>query len=228
MAKNNFFLAGEDMPVNKAERNGFASLSKVEVMSLALGGGKNEIVQELLKRTDGYSIREALLTSETDLKEIPGVGKNTAAQIKALGELTRRIEREKVGEKPKLDCAISIYEYMHPIASSLDHEEAWVLLLNHSFRLIKPVRLSSGGLTETAIDVRMVIREAVINNSTAIVLVHNHPSGYMHPSGQDNQITDCVKKACDLMRIVLIDHVIIGNVCSYGKQYYSYHDEGKL
>ena len=105
----------------------------------------------------------------------------------------------------------------------LDVEEAWVLLMNQRFRLIKEVRLSHGGLSETAVDVRIVMREAILAGATVLTLCHNHPSGRCVPSKDDDRLTEKIKSACETMRIYMVDHIIItdGN-------YYSYSEEGRL
>ena len=105
----------------------------------------------------------------------------------------------------------------------LDTEEAWILLLNQNFKLIKAERLSSGGFTETAVDVRVIMKEAVINNATIIALAHNHPSGKTHPSRDDDMLTMKVSEACKTMRIHFADHIIVTD-----GDYYSYREEGKL
>ena len=109
------------------------------------------------------------------------------------------------------------------LMQDLDVEEFWVLLMNQHFRLIRQVRISHGGITETAVDIRIIMREAVLANCTVLAACHNHPSGNLTPSRQDNELTQHIKRACELMRIRLIDHVIItdGN-------YYSYHENGKI
>lgn len=101
-------------------------------------------------------------------------------------------------------------------------EHAEVLLLRNNCKLIKRVKIAQGGLTETLFDVRLIMKEALLNNATAIIMIHNHPSGSNRPSTMDNQLTMCVKKACDIMRITLADHVIIAD------DYYSYREQGKL
>ena len=118
---------------------------------------------------------------------------------------------------------MAVYEYMLPKMQDLDTEEAWVLLMNQRMRLIKAVRLSHGGLSETAVDVRIILREALLNNATVITLVHNHPSGNTSPSGDDDRLTLRLKKACETMRIYLVDHVIVTD-----GRYFSYSEEGKL
>ena len=112
---------------------------------------------------------------------------------------------------------------MHPILQDLQHEEAYILLLNQNYKLIKSVRLSQGGLSETAVDVRVALKEALINNATVLALIHNHPSGNATPSRPDDEITKRFQKSCDMMRIYFLDHVIITD----GK-YYSYRETGRL
>jgi DNA repair protein RadC len=102
-------------------------------------------------------------------------------------------------------------------------EEFHVLLLNQSYKLIKEVCISHGGITETAVDVRVIMKEAILNNATVLVACHNHPSGNLQPSSQDDNLTRSLKRACETMRIYFLDHVIItdGN-------YFSYHEQGRL
>ena len=122
-----------------------------------------------------------------------------------------------------MSSATSIYNYMRPIMQDLTIEEAHVMLLNQNFKLIKEFRVSQGGLTEVRVDVRMIIKEAVLNNASVLAFVHNHPSGNIHPSSFDDKLTQTIKKACDLMRIHFLDHVI---VCD--GDYYSYRERGRL
>ena len=85
------------------------------------------------------------------------------------------------------------------------------------------MRLSHGGITETAVDVRLIMKEALLNNATVIAVAHNHPSGNVRPSRDDDMLTRKIREACQTMRIHFLDHVIItdGN-------YYSYREQGKL
>lgn len=102
-------------------------------------------------------------------------------------------------------------------------EHAVVVLMNIKNKLIKTVEVGKGGLTETIVDVRIILREALINNAVSIAFVHNHPSGNTKPSRYDDDITKALANACRIMKIYLIDHVIIGN-----DEFYSYHDMGKI
>lgn len=122
----------------------------------------------------------------------------------------------------KIDSSDAIYKRMRFLATE-ETEHAYVLLAKNNFRLIKQVEISHGGLTETAMDVRVIIKEALLNNATVIAIVHNHPSGCVRPSRDDEEITKKIAEACRVMRIFLVDHVIIGD-----GDYYSFRDNGKL
>ena len=98
-----------------------------------------------------------------------------------------------------------------------------VLMMNQNFKLIKASCLSHGGITETAVDIRLLIKEAVLNNATIIAFCHNHPSHSPLPSKADDQLTLQIQKACEIMRLFFMDHVIITD-----GSFYSYHDKGKL
>jgi DNA repair protein RadC len=104
----------------------------------------------------------------------------------------------------------------------LDVEEFWVLYLNQQYRLIKKLRIARGGITATTVDIRLIIREAVLCNATQLVACHNHPSGGIMPGDKDDKLTISIIKACQLMDIRFADHVIITD-----GHYYSYHEEGK-
>jgi DNA repair protein RadC len=95
--------------------------------------------------------------------------------------------------------------------------------MNQNFKLIKSHRVSHGGITETAVDVRIIMKEALLNNTTILALVHNHPSNNLSPSRMDDELTQRMKRACELMRIHFMDHVIITDGA-----YYSYHEQGRV
>ena len=123
----------------------------------------------------------------------------------------------------KLLMSRDIYNLMKPVLSDLSVEECWVILLNHASKVIKKIRISIGGIAATVVDVRVVLKEALISSATAIALVHNHPSGSTRPSREDDKLTNQVHAACELMNIRMIDHVIFAD-----NAYYSYNDEGRI
>lgn len=102
-------------------------------------------------------------------------------------------------------------------------EYAKVLYLNQASEVIAYNTVSEGGLTETAVDVRIILQGALLTNATQIILAHNHPSGNLKPSSQDDTLTRNVKKACEVMRVHFTDHLILST-----DGYYSYRDEGRI
>ena len=143
--------------------------------------------------------------------------------ILAAVELGRRRQQERAEETPDLGTATRIYNYMYSRLADLPTEEFWALLMNQHHRLIKAVRISQGGITETLADVRVIMKECVVNNATILAVCHNHPSGNVTPSRPDDELTRAINKACELMRLHFTDHVIITD-----GQYYSYHEQGKI
>ena len=97
------------------------------------------------------------------------------------------------------------------------------MLLNQNYRLIKKVRISHGGITEVAVDIRIIMREAVLANATIIAVCHNHPSGSLRPSAADNELTSTLQRACNIMRIHFLDHIIITDGA-----YFSYRESGRI
>ncbi len=130
---------------------------------------------------------------------------------------------ERPEERPDLGTATLIYNHMHPVMQDLDVEEFWLLLMNQNYRLIKKQRISHGGITEVSVDVRVIMREAVLANATILAVCHNHPSGSLRPSKADDGITINLKKACEVMRLHMLDHIIITD-----GSYYSYREAGRL
>ena len=112
---------------------------------------------------------------------------------------------------------------MAPALTDLEVEEAWVLFLNQGHKLIRKQRISIGGLSAAQVDVRVILKEALLCNAVAFCLIHNHPSGNTQPSSADDRLTRTVQEAGKTMNITLLDHVIIGK-----DKYFSYADEGRL
>lgn len=216
-----------DQPREKLRDNGAQALSDAELLAILVGSGSSqEDAVSLMKRilSDCNNNLNALgKMSIHQLCEYKGIGEAKAITILAACELGKRRQMEKPEERPDLGTATKIYNHMHPLLQDSDVEEFWLLLMNQNFRLIKQVRISHGGITETAVDIRIIMREAVLANATIIAVCHNHPSGNLRPSQHDNDLTAQLQQACKLMRIHFMDHVILtdGN-------YFSYHETGRL
>ena len=219
--------AVEDRPREKLMKLGARALSNAELLAILIGSGTpQESAVDLMKRVlnDCHNNLNALgKMSLEELMAYKGVGEAKAVSILAACELGKRRQHEDAGSRPQLNSADAIYSYMHPHLQDLEVEEAWVLLLNHHYKLIKEVCISRGGISETAVDVRLILKHALLNNATVVALCHNHPSGNNRPSAEDDRLTANIKRACDYMRIYLIDHLVITD-----GSYYSYREEGRL
>lgn len=217
----------EDRPREKLMAQGPAALSNAELLAILIGSGTPKMTAVELMKLVLHDCNDSLNTlgkkTIAELMQYKGVGEAKAVTILAACELGKRRQRERAEERANLCSAQYIYDYMHPRMQDLDVEEAWVLLMNQNFKLIKAVRISRGGISETAVDVRVICREAVLCNATVVALCHNHPSNNPHPSGDDDRITQRVQKACEVMRLYFLDHLVITDGA-----YYSYREEGKL
>lgn len=219
--------AEEDRPREKMMRLGAEALSNAELLAILIGSGStDESAVGLMKRVMAdcdNNLNTLGKMSINSLTQYKGMGPAKAITILAACELGKRRQKEKAQERENLNSATAIYNYMHPQMQDLDVEEAWVLLMNQSYKLIKAERISHGGISETAVDVRIIMREAILSNATVLALCHNHPSNNTRPSAGDDRITEIVNSACKTMRIHFADHIIItdGN-------YYSYREEGRI
>ncbi len=218
--------AEEDRPREKMASLGPEALSNAELLAILIGSGSTkESAVELMKRILADCKNNLNTLGKMSIHELcqyNGIGEAKAITILAACELGKRRQMESPEERPDLGTATRIYNHMHPVMQDLDVEEFWVLLMNQNYRLIKKTRISHGGITETAVDIRIIMREAVLSNATILAVCHNHPSGNLSPSSQDDHLTKDIKRACELMRIHFLDHVIITD-----GQYYSYHESGR-
>ncbi len=217
----------DDRPRERLMHLGASSLSDAELLAILIGSGSaQEDAVSLMKRilSDCHNNLNTLgKMSLSQLCQYHGIGEAKAISILAACELGKRRQQERPEERPDLGTATRIYNHMHPLLQDCDVEEFWLLLLNQNYKLIKEQRISHGGITEVAVDIRIIMREAVLANATIIAVCHNHPSGSLRPSQQDNLLTASLQKACSVMRIHLLDHVIVTDGA-----YYSYHESGRL
>ena len=219
--------AEEDRPREKLMRLGPSALSDAELLAILVGSGSTkEDAVSLMKRIladCNNNLNTLGKKSIHDLCQFNGVGPAKAISILAACELGKRRQQEKPEERPDLGTATRIYNYMHPKMQDLDTEEFWLLLMNQNFRLIREQKIAHGGISEVAVDVRILLKEALLCNATIMAVCHNHPSGNLRPSQADNDLTRSIQRACQVMRIHFMDHIIITDGA-----YYSYSEEGKI
>lgn len=219
--------AEADRPREKLERLGANALSDAELLAILIGSGTPaESAVDLMKRIlSDYNNNLNTLgkLSLRDLEQYKGIGPAKAITILAACELGKRRQKATVEEAPLLDNAKKVYHFMHTAIQDLDIEEGWILMMKQNYRLIEAKRISIGGLTMAPIDIRLMMKEALLKNTTILAFCHNHPSGSTSPSREDNQLTQRIHKACELLNIHFADHVILTDGA-----YFSYREEGKL
>ncbi len=219
--------AEEDRPREKLMHLGASALSNAELLAILIGSGSTkESAVDLMKRVLSDCNNNLNTLGKLTIRELcqyNGVGEAKAITILAACELGKRRQQESAEERPDVGTATRIYNHMHPVLQDCDVEEFWLLLMNQNHRLIKKMRIARGGISEVSVDVRIIIREAVLANATILAVCHNHPSGSLRPSNMDNDLTFSIQKACSLMRIHFLDHVIVTDGA-----YYSYHETGRI
>lgn len=219
--------AEEDRPREKMMAKGASALSEAELLAILIGSGnQDETAVELMRRvmnTCHNNLNELAHWEEHDFAKFKGIGPAKSITIMAALELGKRRKLQEAEERKVIHCSTDIYNIFHPLMCDLGQEEFWVLLLNQAGKVIDKTRISTGGLAATVVDVRMVLREAIVKRATQMAIVHNHPSGNTRPSKEDRSLTKKIKDASNIMNIRLIDHVIVTD----GKQF-SFADEGEL
>jgi DNA repair protein RadC len=150
-----------------------------------------------------------------------GIGDAKAISIAAALELGRRRKESEILKKPKVGSSADACEAIRPYLMDLQHEQFWVLLLNRSNEVIRPHQISIGGVSGTVADPKMIFKAAIEHLASAIILVHNHPSGNLTPSQADKDLTKKVKEAGRTLDIPVLDHLIFSD-----NGYFSFADEG--
>ena len=219
--------AEEDRPREKMMLHGVSALSNAELLAILIGSGNTEesAVELMRKVLADYSnnLNELGKASIDELCRYKGIGPAKAITILAASELGKRRKEEKVEERVTILSSKDVYECFYPLMCDLPTEECWVLLLNQASKVIEKVKIGAGGLNATAVDVRCILREALLKRASAIALCHNHPSGSIRPSREDDRLTQQVNQASQCMNIRLVDHVILTDGA-----FYSYADEGRI
>lgn len=217
----------EDRPREKLLLKGRTSLTDAEILAILIGSGTIslsavEVAKITLKDVDNDLNKLAKL-SVKDLQKFRGIGEAKAITIVSALELGRRKKDTEAEKIEKIVVAADAYHMLLPHFVDLPHEEFWILLLNRANQVIKKERISSGGVTGTVVDPKIVFKAALEHLACGIVLAHNHPSGNLKASQEDLALTQKLKDAGNLLDIRLLDHLIITN-----GGFLSFSDEGIL
>lgn len=219
--------AEEDRPREKLMAKGAEALTNAELLAILIGGGTTkksavELMQEVLHDC-GDTLRGLNHMTLHDLLRYNGIGEAKALTIIAAAEIGKRRMMEDSRQIPQMRTGTDVLKFMSPIIQDLNHEESWAMLLNNNARILHLSHLSTGGLAETTVDVRMLLKEALLHDATCFILVHNHPSGNMRPSRYDEELTQRLNRAAQAINLRMIDHVIVTE-----GEYYSFSENGKI
>jgi len=217
----------DDRPREKLLLKGRSVLSDTELIAILIGSGnKQENAVGLAKRiltASNNNLNELAKLSVNDLTQFKGIGEAKAVSLITALELGRRRRLEKALERSKITSSKTVFEIMQPILGDIPHEEFWVLYLNNSNKIIHKNQLSSGGITGTLVDIRILFKKALELSSVAIVLCHNHPSGSLKPSRSDLDLTRKIQEAGKSLDIKILDHLLITE-----KAYFSFADSNLI
>jgi len=213
----------DDRPREKLLSKGKNTLSDAELIAILIGSGNREesavgLAKRILSFTSN-NLNQLGKLSVNDLTQFKGIGGAKAISIITALELGRRRRLEEALERPKINSSKAVFDIMQPILGELNHEEFWVLYLNNSNKIIYKNQLSSGGITGTLVDVRMLFKKAIELSSVAVILCHNHPSGSLKPSKSDIDLTKKIQQAGKSLDIKILDHLLITE-----KAYFSFAD----
>jgi DNA repair protein RadC len=218
--------AADDKPREKLASKGRESLSNAELLGILLGNGtRNKSAVDLARdilRLANDDLNELAKLSISDLCKVSGIGPAKAITIIAAIELAGR-RKQFEGELRYINSSKDAYLYFEPILRDKVYEEFWILMLRQNNAIIKPYKVSEGGLTGTVADPKRIYKAALENSAAQIVLCHNHPSGNLNPSPADLKLTDKLVLAGKQLDIAVLDHIIVS-----AKGYYSFADEGKI
>ncbi len=217
--------SAEERPREKFIAKGAQSMSNAELLAILIGSGNRkynavELARSLLQEAGGRLGGLGKFEFE-ELLSFSGIGRSKALIIMALFELARRYQAEIAPTLAAIYSSENAAKAISPFVKDLAHEECWVMYLNRANRLINKEKVSSGGVHSTVFDVKIILKRAMANLASSIIVVHNHPSGTLRPGAQDIAQTKRLKEAAKMCDISLLDHIIIA-----GESYYSFADSG--
>ncbi len=205
-----------DKPRERLAEKGSDALSDAELIAILLRVGTKgrsavAVAGDLVK--EFQSLEQLARASWTDLAKIKGIGRDKAVALKAAFTLAQRMAKELAKESPLLDCPESVANLLREENRLYEVEQFQVALLNTRRRLIQVEKVSQGTLDSLLVHPREVFRSAISANASALILVHNHPSGDPAPSEADIRVTRDLIRAGQLLKIEVLDHIILGR-CS--------------
>lgn len=219
--------AEDDRPREKLLLKGRNSLSDSELLAIIMGSGSRDesavdLAKKILASVENNWNNLSTL-SVKDLCKFKGIGEAKAISIITALEIGRRRAAQGLIEKTKINSSHDAFVLLQSWIGDSQVEEFWVLYLNQGNFIVRKEQISKGGINQTTVDIRVILKIALEEMATGLILGHNHPSGNLKPSAPDKQITQKIKEAGKTMDIEVLDHLIITQ-----KTYFSFADEGIL
>lgn len=214
-----------ERPREKLVLRGPASLSDAELLAIFIRTGSGKVTAvDIAKKLliDFRDLRVLSTKSLGELRTMKGIGAAKGTTLLAAFELARRVNSGEPIQKRKIQSASEVFRYYGPALKDLKKEVFKIILLNSHNQVIIDKTISEGNLDTSIVHPREVFKEAITESASALLLVHNHPSGNSYPSNEDRQITKTLVGAGKLMGIAVYDHIIIGDT------YYSFAEHGEI
>lgn len=210
------------LPREKAIHNGINSLTNSELVALVLKSGYRdksvfEIADEIIDKANGFD--NLLSLSYEELIEVKGINRAKALEILGILEISRRLSELKKISHEQLDSPEAIANWIRYNIAFANEERFFVIYLNSALRIIKSEVLFEGDKNRASVGIDVVLRKAILNKATSIIVGHNHPSEEVNPSAADIQLTRNLKGTSDMLGIKLLDHLIVsrGDFFSFKK-----------
>ena len=226
-------IAVSERPQERLERQGPSALSDTELLAMLLRSGSKgmnvlAVASKLI--ADSGSLAGLVAWSDADFRNVKGIGKVKALQLVAVVEICRRVLAQRGDAQPILDSPDRVAAFMRPHLVGLEVERFWTLCLNRKNRLLRLCQVTSGTASNSLVHPREVFREAIRQGATAVICVHNHPSGDPSPSAADMKVTRQLRESANILNIAFHDHVIVGHTDQDPNSlgYYSFQDNGLI
>ena len=212
-----------EQPRERLIAQGADALSEAELLAIFLRVGVKgmsvlDLSRLLLQRFEG--LRGLFKASEQDLRKIKGMGTAKIATLKAIAALSKRLLEEEIQRKDFVECSDDVRKLLAHTFRDLDQEVFSVIFLDTKHRVLKMEEMFRGTINTASVFPREIVKRALDLGSAAVIAVHNHPSGNPEPSSEDRRVTEDLKKACQLMELSLLDHIVVGN-----NSYFSFADK---
>ena len=214
------------LPRERLAKEGVEALSNQELLAILLRTGTRqasvfEIAQKVLSNLSSLTDLKKMTLQE--LQSLSGIGRVKAIELQAMIELGHRIHKHETIEMESILSSQKLAKKMQQELGHKKQEHLVALYLNTQNQIIHQQTIFIGSATRSIAEPREILHYAIKHMATSLILVHNHPSGAVAPSRNDNQVTKLVKEACDLMGIVLLDHLIVSH-----SNYFSYREKTDL